>query len=130
MYKLIVLAPSAGGKSTLMRYLREHSQLRIAESDEEVMKANNDVWPEDGLKNTVLVPQTTNDVISRTDVVYFASYFPEGLLHDARAKGFRVVLMDFTIQQLAERNKKRMSIEHYQDATPWLQLQLDTFRHL
>ena len=42
-YKIIVLAPSCGAKSSLMRYLREHTDLQIAETDEEVMKANNDV---------------------------------------------------------------------------------------
>ena len=44
-YKIIILAPSCGGKSSLMRYLREHTDLHIVETDEEVMKANNDVWP-------------------------------------------------------------------------------------
>jgi len=37
----MILAPSAGGKSKLMRYLREHSDLQVAETDEEVTKANN-----------------------------------------------------------------------------------------
>ena len=58
-YKLIILAPSCGGKSSLMRYLREHTGLHIAETDEEVMKANDGVWPDDELKNKVLVPKTT-----------------------------------------------------------------------
>lgn len=79
-YKLIILAPSCGGKSSLMRYLREHTDLHIAETDEEVMKANNDVWPDDELKNKVLVPRTTNEIISRENVVYFASYIPTELI--------------------------------------------------
>jgi hypothetical protein len=33
-----------------MRYLREHTDLYIAETDEEVMKANNDVWPDNEIK--------------------------------------------------------------------------------
>jgi dephospho-CoA kinase len=128
--KLLILAPSAGGKSTLMRYLREHTKLKIAETDEEVMKANNDVWPDDKLKNEILVPQTTKEIISRPEVVYFASYIPDEQLKEARDKGFKTILLDLTIEQLAERNKKRMSTENYQDATPWLQLQLDTFKRL
>ncbi len=39
-YKIMILAPSAGGKSTLTRYLREHTDLHVAETDEEVVKAN------------------------------------------------------------------------------------------
>lgn len=128
--KLLILAPSAGGKSTLMRYLREHTKLNIAETDEEVMKANNDVWPDDKLKNEILVPQTTKEIISRPQVVYFASYVPDELIKEARNKGFKIILLDLTIEQLAERNNNRMSIENYQDASPWLKLQLDTFKRL
>lgn len=128
--KLLVLAPSAGGKSTLMRYLREHTKLNIAETDEEVMKANNDVWPDNDLKNKILVPKTTKEIISRPEVVYLASYVPDELIKEARDKGFKTILLDLTIEQLAARNKKRMSIENYQDATPWLQLQLNTFKRL
>lgn len=54
-YKIIILAPSAGRKSTLMQHLREHSKLKVAETDEEVTKANNGVWPDDEYKNNVLI---------------------------------------------------------------------------
>ncbi len=129
-YKLIILAPSAGGKSTLMRYLREHTKLHIAETDEEVMKANNNVWPDDELKNKVLVPQTTRVIISLDSIVYFASYVPDELLIEARARGFKVILLEINMESLIARNKNRMSIENYQDATPWLKMQLDTFERL
>jgi adenylate kinase family enzyme len=129
-YKLIILAPSCGGKSTLMRYLREHTKLHIAETDEEVMKANNNVWPDDELKNKVLVPQTTRVIISLDSIVYFASYVPDELLIEARARGFKVILLEINMESLIARNKNRMSIENYQDATPWLKMQLDTFERL
>ncbi len=129
-YKLLILAPSAGGKSTLMRYLREHADLIIAETDEEVMKANNNQWPDDELKNTVIVPQTTKEIINWDSVVYFASYIPDKLIKEARFKGFIVILLYLSIDELTKRNKKRMIEEQYQDATPWLQMQLDTFTHL
>jgi adenylate kinase family enzyme len=129
-YKLIILAPSAGGKSTLMRYLREHTKLHIAETDEEVMKANKNVWPDDELKNKVLVPQTTKVIISLDSIVYFASYVPDELIIEARVRGFKVILLEINMESLIARNKNRMSIENYQDATPWLKMQLDTFERL
>jgi predicted ABC-type ATPase len=129
-YKIIVLAPSAGGKSTLMRYLRDCSNLEIAETDEEVMKANGDVWPDDGLKNTVLIPQTTKQVIKRESIVYLASYIPEELIKTARDEGFIIVLLDLMLDTLKERNQQRMSTESYADATPWLQMQLNDFARL
>ena len=129
-YKIIVLAPSCGGKSSLMRYLREHTDLQIAETDEEVMKANNDVWPDNDLKNQVLVPQTTKEIISRKNVIYFASYIPDDLLIETKQKGFKIVILEVPLKILIERNKKRMAEEKYDDVSPWFSGQLDNFREL
>src|SRR5438552_19196288 len=96
-YKLLVLAPSAGGKSTLMRYLRAHTDLNVAETDELVTAANNGVFPDDELKNKLLVPETTRKVLVLPSVVYIASYIPENLVELARIKGFKTVLLDVSI---------------------------------
>ncbi len=109
-YKLIILAPSCGGKSSLMRYLREHTDLHIAETDEEVMKANNDVWPDDELKNKVLVPKTTNEIITRENVIYFASYIPTELLQKAKKKGFKIIVLETPLEVLNKRNTNRMKL--------------------
>ncbi|HUC95955.1 MAG TPA: hypothetical protein VMR76_03295 [Candidatus Saccharimonadia bacterium] len=129
-YKIIVLAPSTGGKSTLMRYLREHTNLNIVETDEEVMKANNNVWPDDSLKNEVLIPNTTKQIINLSNAIYLASYIPTALLQEAKSKGFTIVLLEVSLETLLARNKNRMKVENYDDATPWLQMQLDGFDKL
>ena len=127
----MVLAPSAGGKSTLMRYLREHTDLHIAETDEEVVKANNNEWPsDDEYKDSVLIPQTTSEIISRAEVVYFMKDVPVDLLKKARQNGFKVVVLKLTINQLKDRNTKRMKEEGYDDASQWLQGQLDELDRL
>ena len=113
-----------------MRYLRIHTELEIAESDEEVMKTNDNVWPDKELKNKILVPKITEEVISRTEVVYFASFVPDDLIKEARDNGFKIILLDLSMQKLTKRNEERMKVEGYQDASPWFQLQLDTFNRL
>ena len=113
-----------------MRYLREHTDLHIAETDEEVMKANNNVWPDNELKNNVLVPQTTNEIINRSSVVYFASYIPTDLLLKAKAKGFYVVVLGIPIEELEKRNQERMKVESYDDVSQWFRGQLDNFDEL
>jgi predicted ABC-type ATPase len=131
MTKLIVLAPSAGGKSTLMRYLREHSDFNVMEMDEEVMKENNNKWPDDNdYKDKVLVPKIVKKILDEDNVLYLASYVPDELLIKARSKGFKIVLINLSIEELNRRNKERMRVEDYADASPWLQLQLDTFTKL
>jgi len=129
-YKLIILSASCGGKSSLMRYFREHTDFHIAETDEEVMKANNDVWPDNELKNKVLVPKTTNEIISRDNVIYFASYIPTDLLRKAKSKGFKIILLDVPLEVLNIRNKKRMEEEGYDDVSQWFEGQLNNFEEL
>jgi predicted ABC-type ATPase len=126
--RLIILAPSAGGKSTLMRYLRDNTNLPIFEMDEEIMSANHNEWPSDNqYKDDVLVPKIVQAIIEKPEAIYLASYIPEDLLETARAKGFRIVLINISLHELMNRNKKRMDKEKYADSTPWLQLQLDSF---
>lgn len=130
-YKIIILAPSAGGKSTLMRYLRQQTRLRIAEMDEEVLKANGNKWPsDDNYKNQVLVPKVTEDIIKTDEVIYMASFVPIALVKQARDSGFKLVLLELSLEQLKERNAERMKTEGYDDATPWLQMQLDDYKKL
>ena len=129
-YKLIILSASCGGKSSLMRYFREHTDFHIAETDEEVMKANNDVWQDNELKNKVLVPKTTNEIISRDNVIYFASYIPTDLLRKAKSKGFKIILLDVPLEVLNIRNKKRMEEEGYDDVSQWFEGQLNNFEEL
>ena len=129
-YKLIILAPSCGGKSSLMRYLREHTGLHIAETDEEVMKANDGVWPDDELKNKVLVPKTTNEIITRENVIYFASYIPTELLQKAKEKGFKIITLGIPLEVLEKRNEKRMKAEGYDDVSQWFKGQLDNYQSL
>ena len=93
--QLIVLAPSAGGKSTLMRYLRENTDLQVFEMDEEVMRANENKWPEDNkYKDKVLVPRIVKGILQKPEAVYLASYVPEELLEEAHAKGFQIALIN------------------------------------
>jgi len=129
-YKLIILAPSCGGKSSLMRYFRENTDLHIAETDEEVMKANGDIWPDDKLKNETLVPKTTREIITRENVIYFASFIPPELLIEARARGFKIGVLEVPIEELRKRNIQRMEVEGYDDVSQWFEAQLNGFKVL
>ncbi len=124
-YKLIILAPSAGGKSTLMRYLRQHTDLHVVETDEEVVRANSGEWPsDDAYKNEVLIPLTINEIISRDQVIYLMKDMPIELLRKAIKSGFKVIVLKLSKEQLLNRNKKRMTEEGYDDAAEWFDGQL------
>jgi dephospho-CoA kinase len=124
-YKIMLLAPSAGGKSTLMRYLREHSELNIVETDEEVTKANDGKWPSDDYKNEVLIPLTFKSILIQKQVLFLMKDLPIGLLREARSAGFYIVALILTYEQLMERNSKRMEEESYDDGSAWFKAQIE-----
>lgn len=127
-YKLIILAPSTGGKSTLMRYLREHSpNLPVYEIDEEVIKENGNEWPKDNrYKDKVLIPKISKRIIELDEAIFLASYIPDEILKEAKAKGFKVIVLDLSLDELKRRNKQRMAEEAYADSSSWLELQRNT----
>lgn len=130
-YKVIILGPSAAGKSTLMRYLRKRTDLRISEMDEEVTKANGGKWPSDNkYKDQVLVPKIVDDILKEDEVVYIASYIPADLVEKAKQSGFKIALLQLGHKQFGERNTQRIKAEGYDDASPWFQKQLDAYRKL
>lgn len=126
--KLIILAPSTGGKSTLMRYLREHSpELPIYEIDEEIMKENGNEWPKDNKhKDKALIPRISKRIIELDEAIFFASYVPDELLREAKTKGFKIIVLDLSLDELKRRNKQRMEEEAYDDSSSWLELQRNT----
>lgn len=130
-YKIILLAPSAGGKSTLMRYLRNNTNLHIVETDEEVLKANNDVWPDDNdYKDRILLPIIADKVIKQDEILFMGSYIPNEFLRKAKENSFKIVLLQVPMDELKKRNVKRMSEEGYDDASPWIEGQLENYRRL
>ena len=113
-----------------MRYFRDNTNLDIAETDEEVVKANNGIWPDDELKNKVIIPKTSREIIARDNVIYFASYIPENTLKETKEKGFKIVLLNVPLEVLRTRNLDRMKNEGYEDVSPWFKGQLNNFKEL
>ena len=99
--------------------------MHVVETDEEVMRANNGEWPDDEYKNNVLIPKTTKDVIVLKNVVYLMKDIPEELLRKAKANGFKAYILKLTIDQLNQRNAKRIKEEGYDNANQWFECQLE-----
>lgn len=129
-YKIIVLSPAAGGKSTLARYLRFHSDLQIAEIDEEILKANDNVWPNREHKEKVILPKIAREILFKDSIVYFTYWMSVSDLVEARKKSFKVVQIDVNIQELHRRNVKRMAEEGYDDISHWFEVQLKNYEEL
>jgi adenylate kinase family enzyme len=129
--KIIILGSSAAGKSTLMRYLRKHTDLNVVEMDEEITKDSGNKWPSDNrYKDQVLVPKIVENVLKEDGVVYIASYIPTRLIKKARKSGFKIALLQLGQKGFVERNVRRIKSEGYADASPWFQKQLENYQRL
>lgn len=130
--KLLVIGPQLSGKTTLARYLREHTDLNISEVDEEILAANDGTWPSDNAhKDKVLIPAIYQRMAQLDNIVFFANYFaPLSQVETFRAAGFTVVLLELPYEEMLRRNKHRMEQEGYEDATQWLMGQLENHNEI
>ena len=122
--KLIIIGTSLSGKTTLVRSLRLHNDLRIAEMDEELVIRNGGQYPKDyKYKHNILAPEVIADILNRGGVIFFTNtdYFSLDTLRDARGKGFKVVQLSLDLEHLNQRNRKRIEKENYEDASQWFE---------
>lgn len=130
--KLLVIGPQLSGKTTLVRHLRKHTNLTVSEIDEEILSANDGVWPDDNIyKDEVLVPEIYKRIAEQEDIVFFANYFaPLSQVQIFRDAGFTVVLLELPYEEMLRRNKQRVEQEGYEDATQWLMGQLENHKDI
>jgi guanylate kinase len=127
-YKAFIIGTSLTGKTTLIRYLRERTNLQIQEIDEEILRLNEGSWPKDDrYKHTVLAPRIKANVLSQENILFFtnANYFSQSDLMEARQKGFKIIQLFVDKEELDKRNKKRVENEGYEDHNRWFDSMLN-----
>ncbi len=130
--KILVIGPQLSGKTTLVRYLRQHTNLNASEIDEEILAANGGVWPSDNdYKDDVLIPEIYQKVAKQEHIIFFANYFyPLSQVEMFKDHGFTVVQLKLSYDEMLRRNHDRMEHEGYEDATPWLKGQLENHEEI
>ncbi len=130
--KLLVIGTQLSGKTTLARYLREHTHVIVSEVDEEIVRENGGTWPEDNVyKDTVLIPRIYERIASMESVIFFANYFaPVSQVEIFRSQGFSVANLRLGRDEMLRRNIHRMQHEGYEDATPWIDGQITNHNEL
>ena len=121
--KIIVIGASLSGKTTLIRYLKTISNFQILEIDEELTRLNGGIYPlNNKYKYQVLTPQIIKGVLERQQVIFFTNtdYFTNQDLKKAKKKGFLIVQLNLSLEQLQKRNENRVKDEGYSDLSQWL----------
>ncbi len=122
--KVIVIGASTVGKSTLLKFLKESTDLLIDESDDALIALNGGGYPKDSdYKMNVLAPQMVADVLGRDDIVFFSNtdYFTSDDLKKARAGGFRVIQLVVDKEEMIKRNQYRKEFEGYDDLSTYFE---------
>lgn len=126
--KLIIIGPSLSGKTTLVRYLRENTNQNVSEIDEELTKLNGGEFPSDPiLKHNFLAPKVINQTLELEDILFFTNtdYFTKQDLRKAKSKGFKIIQLKIGLEELKQRNIKRVKEESYDDLNQWLEGMLE-----
>lgn len=121
-YKAIIIGASLTGKTTLIKYLRNTTNLNIQEIDEDLTSLNNGSYPkDDNYKNTNLAPKIKALVLDKEKVLFFTNthYFSSKELQSARQKGFKIIQIVIDKDELIKRNKQRVMHEGYENHSQW-----------
>lgn len=122
--KVIIIGTSLSGKTTLIRLLRSQTDLPISEMDEELTLINGGEYPSDAkVKHEVLTPKVVKKIFDLEKIVFFTNtnYFSIEDLSRAKSRGFKVIQLDLSLNELMRRNESRMKNEGYEDMGQWLE---------
>lgn len=116
-YKIILLGSQCSGKSAIIKYLQEHTDLVCVDHDEEIKKRHEGKYPDDHVyvSNEVL-PVIEDYILGLPEVIYSASFWglnKEGQISGekinlAKDKGFKFVNLITDRNVLIERNEERI----------------------
>lgn len=118
----IVIGTSLSGKTTLVKHLRSSTDALVMEMDEELTRLNGGEYPTDSeRKHTVLAPRVIKDVLDRDSVIFFTNtdYFTISDLKRAKDRGFKIIQLELSLDQLKRRNEYRVKHEGYEDLSQW-----------
>jgi len=122
--KGIVIGASLSGKTTVARYLRANTNISVSEMDEELTQLNSGKYPINiKRKHKSLAPKIIKDLLNRENVLFFtnADYFSLNDLRKAKNKGFKIIQLELSLNELNKRNKNRVKSEGYDDLNEWLE---------
>lgn len=126
--KVIIIGASTVGKSSLVKYLRETTNLVLDEMDEMLTRMNNGVYPKDGdLKHKVLMPQMVQEILGQDKIIFFANTNAFSLedLETAHTLGFMIILLVLSPEKMEVRNKQRMEHEGYDDISMYFKYMIE-----
>jgi adenylate kinase family enzyme len=106
--RLLVLGAPASGKTTVAASLRAAvPALEVWDTDDEILRLNNNIWPSIEDKNRELLPKIVDAAAQQHQIILLNSYMPVELALNLKQVGFRIVLLEVAEEELRRRHTKR-----------------------
>jgi adenylate kinase family enzyme len=129
--KLFIFGAQCAGKTTIVRSLATKTAMPIIEMDDEIMRLNNGVWPKDlKYKERVLDLQVYKLVTDIPNVIFLENHMSVEQTRKLKEAGFSVLLIEVRKDELLRRNRQRVQEEKYDDASKWIEMQLENIDEL
>ncbi len=105
--KVVLLGITGSGKSTTARSIAGPLNLNIIEADNEVIRLNNDFWPDDEETIDKYFQATSEKVLLMDDVLYVISWLSKERIRQFIQNGFKVIELHAPVEELLKRKIQR-----------------------
>lgn len=122
--RAIIIGSSLSGKTTLKNFLQSKIETPILEIDDELSRINGGKYPtDDNYKHQILAPKIIKEILNKDDIIFFTNtdYFTEDELKKAQKKGFKIIQLEVTLEDLKKRSEVRVKEEGRDDWSQWLE---------
>lgn len=120
--RLLVVGPNGAGKTTVSRQLRA-AGLPVVDLDDELVRLNGGVYPDDETRKNVVAPQAWANVKAMPKVVVLHAVLTPEEVSGLRSAGFTTALLEVAEPELRRRHQKRLAEEGWSNEE-WLHANL------
>lgn len=105
--KVVLLGITGSGKSTSAQSIAKPLNLKVIEADNEVIRLNHGLWPEDEKIIDKYFQSTSDEVLKMNDVLYVISWLSKKRIQQFIENGFKVVELHAPVEELLRRKIQR-----------------------
>ncbi len=129
--KIFIFAVQCAGKTTLANYLRKSNAYQVIEMDDEILRLNGNVWPTDfQYKITDLEPAVYGRIEKMQDVIFMDNHLALEQASKFKRRGFSIIYIEVERDILLQRNKERVQSSDQDDASQWIDSELENAKQL
>jgi adenylate kinase family enzyme len=105
--KVLLLGLTGSGKSTVSKNIAKKYNLTVVEADDEVIRHNNGIWPEDEALIDKYFDQTSLRMLQEDNVLYVISWMDKVDILKFLDNGFKIIELHAQLEELIKRKINR-----------------------